>query len=110
MSRPRQLQVTGPREDRFDEVLTEAALGLAADLDDLFAERRCELLAARRQRQADIAAGAELDFLPETKEIRSDDSWRVAPPAPGLLDRRVEITGPIDAKMAVNALNSGASV
>jgi malate synthase len=110
MSRLRQIQVTGPREDRFDEILTDDALRLAADLDDLFAERRCELLAARRERQADIAGGAELDFLPETKEIRSDDSWRVASPAPGLVDRRVEITGPIDAKMAVNALNSGASV
>ena len=51
-----------------------------------------------------------LDFLPETAHIRADASWRVAPPAPGLVDRRVEITGPTDRKMTINALNSGAKV
>ena len=69
------------------------------------------LLDTRRRRRARYADGAELpDFLPETAAIRDDPSWRVAPPAPGLIDRRVEITGPTDRKMTVNALNSGAKV
>src|SRR5207302_3118798 len=57
-----------------------------------------------------LSAGAMLDFLPQTQSIRQDASWRVAPPAPGLVDRRVEITGPTDRKMTINALNSGAKV
>ena len=69
-----------------------------------------ELLAARHERQRALAEGGTLDFLPETKTIREDRSWRVAPPAPGLVDRRVEITGPTDKKMTINALNSGAKV
>src|SRR3984885_14898901 len=67
-------------------------------------------LAARRRRQAELSGGAMLDFLPETAHIRDDPGWRVAPPAPGLADRRVEITGPTDKKMTINALNSGANV
>ena len=59
---------------------------------------------------AQLAAGGTLDFLEETRDVREDDSWRVADPAPGLVDRRVEITGPTDRKMTVNALNSGAKV
>ncbi|ELT43846.1 malate synthase [Arthrobacter nitrophenolicus] len=74
------------------------------------AERRKELLQARRARRAEIAAGADPRFLRETEHIRNDPSWRVAPPAPGLEDRRVEITGPVDKKMTINALNSGAKV
>jgi malate synthase len=92
-----------------DEILTIEALEFVADLQRTFGARRSELLRARTFRQADINAGATLDFLPETARIRSAD-WKVAAPAPGLADRRVEITGPTDAKMTINALNSGAKV
>ncbi|MEU0242005.1 malate synthase A [Nocardiopsis sp. NPDC006198] len=104
------VEITGPLHDRFDEILTDEALALVAELHRTFEGRRQELLAARRTREEQIAAGADLDFLPETKHIREDDSWQVAPPAPGITDRRVEITGPTDRKMTVNALNSGAKV
>lgn len=95
---------------RQDEVLTPDALSFVAKLHRATAERRQELLQARRARRADIAAGADPRFLRETEAIRNDPSWRVAPPAPGLEDRRVEITGPVDKKMTINALNSGAKV
>src|SRR5207248_9311208 len=72
--------------------------------------RRAELLAARETRQVEISAGGTLDFLPGTRQIRDDPAWRVASPAPGLVDRRVEITGPTERKMTINALNSGANV
>ncbi|WP_019606883.1 malate synthase A [Nocardiopsis sp. CNS-639] len=104
------VEITGPLHERFDEILTEDALALVAELHRVFEARRQELLAARVARQEQISAGADLDFLPETKHIREDDSWRVAPPAPGITDRRVEITGPTDRKMTINALNSGAKV
>ncbi|OQO92167.1 malate synthase A [Saccharomonospora piscinae] len=105
------LQVTGPALDRTDEILTPAALEFVAKLDDAFAGRRRELLDARRRRRERLDSGEEsLGFLPETRGIRADESWQVAPPAPGLEDRRVEITGPTDRKMTVNALNSGAKV
>ncbi|WP_174547705.1 malate synthase A [Nocardiopsis dassonvillei] len=104
------VEITGPLHERFDEILTEDALALVAELHRAFEARRQELLAARVARQEQISAGADLDFLPETKHIREDDSWRVAPPAPGITDRRVEITGPTDRKMTINALNSGAKV
>jgi malate synthase len=92
-----------------DEILTLAALEFVVDLQREFGARRLALLDTRVERQALIDAGGALDFLPETAEIRAA-SWQVAPPAPGLLDRRVEITGPTDAKMTINALNSGAKV
>ncbi|MDQ0870541.1 malate synthase [Arthrobacter sp. V1I9] len=95
---------------RQDEVLTPDALAFVAKLHRATAERRQELLQARRARRAEIAAGADPRFLRETEHIRNDPSWRVAPPAPGLEDRRVEITGPVDKKMTINALNSGAKV
>jgi len=95
---------------RQDEVLTPDALSFIAKLHRATADRRQELLQARRTRRADIAAGADPRFLRETEHIRNDASWRVAPPAPGLEDRRVEITGPVDKKMTINALNSGAKV
>ncbi|MBE1459372.1 malate synthase [Nocardiopsis terrae] len=104
------VEITGPLNERFDEILTEDALALVAELHRTFEPRRQELLAARRTREAQIAAGEDLDFLPETRHIREDDSWKVAPPAPGITDRRVEITGPTDRKMTINALNSGAKV
>ncbi|MFE9093235.1 malate synthase A [Streptomyces sp. NPDC007264] len=95
---------------RQDEVLTDAALAFVAELHRRFTPRRDELLARRAERRAEIARTATLDFLPGTAAIREDDSWRVAPAPRALDDRRVEITGPTDRKMTVNALNSGARV
>jgi malate synthase len=109
MTTPADVEVTGPVLERFEEILTADALGFLADLHREFDGRRRELLAARARRDADLAAGALLDFPAETADIRAGD-WQVAPPAPGLVDRRVEITGPTDAKMTINALNSGAKV
>jgi malate synthase len=102
------VEVSGPMGPRYEEVLTPRALGLIATLHREFNGRRLELLQARQDRVAALAAGGTLDFLPETAHIRADDSWRVAEPAPGLVDRRVEMTGPTDRKMTINALNSGA--
>ena len=104
------VEITGPYGDRYDEILTPQAIDLIAALHAELGPRRSELLTARRRRQAELSGGAMLDFLPETAEIREDASWRVAAPAPGLVDRRVEITGPTDKKMTINALNSGANV
>ncbi|MEU1020279.1 malate synthase A [Streptomyces sp. NPDC005900] len=95
---------------RQEEVLTDAALAFVAELHRLFTPRRDELLARRAERRAEIATTSTLDFLPETAAIREDDSWRVAPAPAALNDRRVEITGPTDRKMTINALNSGAKV
>jgi malate synthase len=103
------LQVTGPFEERYDEVLNESSLSLVADLEHRFGERRRELLGLREERQRAFDRGVLPDFLPETKELR-ESAWRVAEPAHGLVDRRVEITGPTDRKMTINALNSGAKV
>jgi malate synthase len=103
-------EVTGPDGPRYDEILTPEALSLIGVLHAELGGRRAEALAARRRRQAEISQGMNLDFLPETTGIREDPTWRVAPPAPGLVDRRVEITGPTDRKMTINALNSGANV
>ena len=103
------VEVTGPLHARYDKILTPEALDFVAALHRDHEPRRQELLARRRDRHAAIAAGADLDFLEETRAVREGD-WQVAPPAPGLIDRRVEITGPTDAKMAINALNSGARV
>ncbi|RJQ75613.1 malate synthase A [Pseudonocardiaceae bacterium YIM PH 21723] len=105
------VEIVGESGGRFAEILTPEAVEFVARLDREFAERRVELLAARRQRRERIAAGHEtLGFLADTKHIREDDSWTVAGAAPGLVDRRVEITGPPEQKMTVNALNSGAKV
>ncbi|OEJ93700.1 malate synthase A [Streptomyces thermolilacinus] len=95
---------------RQEEVLTDAALAFVAELHRRFTPRRDELLARRAERRAEIARTSTLDFLPETAHIRQDDSWRVAPAPAALDDRRVEITGPTDRKMTINALNSGARV
>ncbi|WP_327584442.1 malate synthase A [Nonomuraea sp. NBC_00507] len=103
------MEITGPILDRFDEILTPEALGFVAALQREFGARRLELLEARQTRQAELSNGGLLDFLPETKEVREAE-WQVAAPAPGLEDRRVEITGPVDKKMTINALNSGAKV
>ncbi|MFF4810149.1 malate synthase A [Micromonospora chersina] len=109
MANPAGIEVTGPMHPRYDDILTPEALSFLADLHRAFDARRRELLDRRKRREADLAAGAPFDFLPDTREIRESD-WRVADPAPGLVDRRVEITGPTDAKMTINALNSGAKV
>jgi malate synthase len=110
MPGPENVEITAPSRERYDEILTAEALGLLATLQRELGARRAELLAARGVRQQEIIAGGTLDFLPETKNIRDHPDWRVAPLAPGLEDRRVEITGPTDKKMTINALNSGASV
>jgi malate synthase len=102
--------INGPMKERYDEILTPAALDLVAKLQRELGPRRAALLGARAARQRELSAGAMLDFLPQTEHIRADLGWRVAPPAPGLVDRRVEITGPTDKKMTINALNSGAKV
>ncbi len=104
------VEVNGPEVSRSDEVLTPRALGLLAALHRAFEPRRRELLAARQERVAALAAGGSLDFLPETASVREDPDWHVADPAPGLVDRRVEMTGPTERKMTINALNSGAKV
>ncbi|WP_406442221.1 malate synthase A [Streptomyces sp. NBC_00631] len=95
---------------RQEEVLTDAALAFVAELHRRFSPRRAELLARRAERRAEIARTSTLDFLPETAAVRADDSWRVAPSPAALNDRRVEITGPTDRKMTINALNSGARI
>ncbi|WP_405717954.1 malate synthase A [Streptomyces sp. NBC_00046] len=95
---------------RQDEVLTDVALAFVAELHRQFTPRRDELLARRGERRAEIARTSTLDFLPETAAVRADDSWKVAPAPAALNDRRVEITGPTDRKMTINALNSGAKV
>ncbi|MDT0462911.1 malate synthase A [Streptomyces gibsoniae] len=95
---------------RQDEVLTEPALAFVAELHRRFTPRRDELLARRTERRAEIARTSTLGFLPETAAVRADGTWRVAPAPEALNDRRVEITGPTDRKMTINALNSGAKV
>ena len=94
---------------RYAEILTREALAFLAELHRRFDGNRRELLAARAERQKRFDAGELPDFRRETKHIRDDDSWRVAPIPADLNDRRVEITGPVDRKMIVNALNSGAT-
>jgi malate synthase len=107
--RPPGVEFTDPGGEHAAAVLTGPALAFLADLHRRFDPRRRELLGRRAERDAELAAGGLYGFLPETKDVRESD-WQVLPPAPGLADRRVEITGPTDAKMAINALNSGAKV
>ncbi|WP_403020425.1 malate synthase A [Salinibacterium sp. GXW1014] len=104
------IEITGPQRDRFDEILTDEALAFVAALHARFSGQRHDRLADRMQRRFDLGNGRDLRFLPETEHIRNDESWKVAGAGPGLEDRRVEITGPTDRKMAINALNSGANV
>lgn len=100
------VNVLGAVQHHQKEILTPQALAFLALLQRSFNGRRKQLLERRKIRQAELDRGALLDFLPETKHIRDDPSWKAAPPAPGLVDRRVEITGPTDRKMVVNALNA----
>jgi malate synthase len=101
--------VRGRMGPRYADILTRGALAFLAELHRRFDGRRRALLAARAERQKHFDAGELPDFPRETKHIRDDDSWRVAPVPSDLNDRRVEITGPVDRKMIVNALNSGAT-
>jgi len=101
--------VTGPPVEGQDAVLTPEALDFVAALHREFGARRDELLAARRTRRDAVSKTGQLDFLEETRSVREGD-WRVAPAPEDLLDRRVEMTGPTDRKMTINALNSGARV
>ncbi|MGW2631138.1 malate synthase A [Streptomyces chattanoogensis] len=96
--------------DRHEEILTPEALDFVGHLAAAFGERRLDLLKERRRQAIRLASGSPFDFPVTGSVIRTDRSWRVAAPAPGLTDRRVEITGPPDRRMAVNALNSGARV
>jgi malate synthase len=100
-------EIRAPVEGRFGEILTPEALNLVAALQREFDGTRRELLARRDERQAELDAGGALDFLPDTREVREGD-WRIEPEPDDLQDRRVEITGPTDRKMVINALNSGA--
>lgn len=107
---PSWMEQLGPMEHRFDEILTPEALAFLAELHDHFSQRRSQLLTSRAVRRESISGGAMFDFLPETADVREDPDWRVAGAGPGLEDRRVEITGPTDRKMTINAMNSGAKV
>ncbi|TFC82895.1 malate synthase A [Cryobacterium sp. TMT3-29-2] len=104
------LEITGDLGPRYEEILTPEALVFLAELHDRFAGTRHDLLATRLRKRVDAANGRDPGFLTETAHIRRDLTWRVAGAGPGLTDRRVEITGPTDRKMAINALNSGAKV
>jgi malate synthase len=101
------VEIHGPVEGRAAEVLTPEAVDFVATLQRKFDPVRQELLRARAERQERFDAGEMLDFLPETREVREGD-WRVAPVPDSLARRWVEITGPTDRKMTINALNSGA--
>src|SRR3989338_6364600 len=104
------LMVTGAVDEKTAEILTPKALLFLEELELEFGERRNALLRSRRERAERISSKKELpDFLQETAAIRAAD-WQVAPAPEDLDDRRVEITGPTDAKMMINALNSGANV
>jgi malate synthase len=104
------IEVLASGDDRFDNILTPEALRFLTRLHDAFAGRRHDRLAARMQQRSAIDNGRDLRFLAETRAVREEPTWRVAGAGPGLEDRRVEITGPTDRKMTVNAMNSGAKV
>ena len=101
------IELRGPVDGRVKEIFTDEAVGFVASLQREFNAERLRLLGMRRERQAGLEAGGTLDFLASTEGVRSSD-WQVAPLPPDLKDRRVEITGPTDRKMMINALNSGA--
>lgn len=103
------VQILGAVNNEARKILTKEAVAFLALLHRTFNPTRKALLQRRVERQAEIDRGHLLDFLPETKHIRENDAWKGAPPAPGLVDRRVEITGPTDRKMVVNALNADVS-
>lgn len=104
------ITVTGPLRERYDEILTPEAIAFLTELHHRFASRRHDRLADRMRRRFEIGNGHDPRFRDDTAHIREDADWRVAGAGPGLEDRRVEITGPTDPKMTINALNSGARV
>jgi len=104
---PAGMEIRGEIKPGYENILTPEALGLVATLSRAFAATRQELLAARAERAHELDAGERPDFLPDTAHIRDGD-WRIAPIPPALACRRVEITGPVERKMVINALNSGA--
>jgi malate synthase len=106
---PTGVELKAPFRAGYEQILTPEALAFVVDLQRRFNPRREELLAARVARQKRLDAGETPDFLAETKAIR-EGTWKIAPLPADLLDRRVEITGPVDRKMIINALNSGAKV
>src|SRR5438067_7084872 len=103
------VEIRGAVSGRGEEILSHQALEFVAALQRRFNPRREELLRARVERQQRLDAGELPDFLPETRPVREGD-WKTAPPPPDIQDRRVEITGPVERKMVINALNSGARV
>src|SRR5215468_8096912 len=106
---PKGVQITGKTGPRFAEILTPDALTFVVKLEREFGPRRLECLKRRAERQAALDRAEALYFLPKTKSIREAD-WQCAPIPKDILDRRVEITGPTDRKMVINALNSGARI
>src|SRR5262245_17479296 len=106
---PTGLELLAPVPAEYSGVLSPDALEFVAELNRRFGDRRTELLVRRAERQAEWDAGAQPTFLDETAGIRSS-AWTIAPLPEVLRDRRVEITGPAERKMIINALNSGASV
>src|SRR5437762_11409339 len=106
---PQGVEITGAIATGYEEILTPDALSFIAKLHRAFEPRRRECLQRRQDRQEAFDRGESLDFLTETKHIREGD-WSCAPIPKDLEDRRVEITGPVDRKMVINALNSGANV
>jgi len=107
---PEGVQVSAQITPEFAEILTPEAMRFVAKLEREFRERRHDLLNRRAERQAAIDAGEFPEFLVATQRIRADPAWRVAPVPDDLQKRHVEITGPADRKMLINALNSGADV
>jgi malate synthase len=108
-SAPEGVAINGPMEPRFDEILTADALAFVAGLHRRFNATRKQLLQGRADRQKRFDAGETPDFLPETAGVR-ESAWTIGAVPPDLRDRRVELTGPVDRKMVINALNSGAKV
>src|SRR5437660_4059562 len=106
---PSGVEVLGEITPAFSEILTPEALAFVAKLQRQFGTRRKQCLERRQERQRRLDQGEGLDFLPETKQIREGD-WKCAPAPSDIQDRRVEITGPTDRKMVINALNSGAKI
>ncbi|GAA0431219.1 malate synthase A [Massilia aurea] len=107
LSIPQGMEISGAIQPAYEQILTPDALALVATLTRAFEPRRQALLAARAERAARLDAGERPDFLPETASVRAGD-WRIAPIPAALHCRRVEITGPVERKMVINALNSGA--
>src|ERR1700747_2730223 len=106
---PSGMEILGEITPAFSEILTPEALAFVAKLQRQFGARRKQYIERRQERQRRLDQGQGLDFLPETKQIREGD-WKCAPIPNDIQDRRVEITGPTDRKMVINALNSGARI